>query len=160
VKIIKKHVDDLVIQFGFGTVPINYLTDDLHYQNVQNTKIDYSNTDILISLSQCAGLDADIPAGILMIPADFVPYDIDNKTIELSSKYEVDNDLIDSFLDIMESVYKEYAIEYINKNYKSANLNKKNILAGIVPYDFYCGTILQVNKLWNPTDKTEMLKIT
>ena len=50
---------------------------------------DYDDTDILISLSQCGGIDVKIDQNIMIIPNNFIPYDIDSKIIYLSKKYTV-----------------------------------------------------------------------
>lgn len=153
--IVKKQVVHLMENYKFK-VQVNYLMDNEHYQN---TIVNYNETDILISLSQCAGLDPNIAAGAFIISNTFIPYDIDMKKI--NSSYQVTNDLMENIESIIGSKYNQFGVNYVNKNYKSFNeIKNKHHFATVSKYDdFYQGKILQVNKLWNPTDKSELITV-
>lgn len=162
IEIIKNQLSDFANagHLDLSQVEIDFRRDDGHYQK---TSHNYDGTHILISLSQCAGLDPKLPAGALIIPNEFIPYDIDSKTVDLSRKYTVHNDLleINRLKEILSAPYNLFAMDYINTQYKSYN-NVKNqrYKANLMKVeDFVITPILQVNKLWNPTDQDEKVNI-
>ena len=162
IEIIKNQLDDFANagHLDLSQVEIDFRRDDGHYQK---TSHNYDGTHILISLSQCAGLDPKLPAGALIIPNEFIPYDIDSKTVYPNEKYTVKNDLleINRLKEILSAPYNSSAMEYINTQYKSYN-NEKNqkYKANLMKVeDFVITPILQVNKLWNPTDQDEKVNI-
>ena len=157
INIIKKYLDDLCHHFNINITNIflDYRTDD--YTFVSSTH-DYSGTDILLSLSQCAGLDADLLPGDIIIPKVFIPYDIENKSINIKNQYNIDNNILKILDYVLDSKYHMFSIDYVNKNYVSMNQTKnKNIVSKLHNEDFIVTPILQVNALWNPIDLTEML---
>lgn len=119
------------------------------------------NIHILISLSQCAGFDEKYPAGTMIIPTEFIPYDIKKKEINIKNKYQADNSLLKDLDDMLNSKFHKYAIEYINKNYQSNNPKKNKIhnVSKLSTKDFHHLPLLHVDQLWNPADRTEEITI-
>ena len=159
IKLIDEHLTNFISLHEYQTVNIRYLCDNPIYMT---TNPDYKNLDILISLSQCAGMKADEShkngdPGTLYISNTFVPYSIDYKKIYNYLEYRVNNDLITRLEDILNSEYNEEAVTYVNKNYVSFNpdKNKKFKAHILTKNDFIETKILQVDKLWNPEDKEE-----
>lgn len=138
-------------------VMLDFRTDQLSYIK---TVHEYESTDILISLSQCAGLDPNLLPGHLIVSDTFIPYDISNKKVNINKTYKSNNDLIMDLKDILKSKFNQYAVEFINKNYNSENPKKINHSAKLfILNDFEKTQILQVNELWNPTNSLEMVNI-
>lgn len=159
INIIKQHISDLFDYFDIDKQlnKIEFRTDDPIYIA---TKHSYQQTDILLSFSQCAGLEPTFNPGTILIADQFIPLDIENKIIFLNQKYQVSNDIIIRLKDILNSKYHSYAISYINKNYQSDNLSKNNFTAKKLSLnDFHLTKIVQVNQLWNPTNENEELII-
>ena len=119
----------------------------------------YDDVDILISFSQCAGLDEKLPAGTLIIPDKFIPYDIDNKTVLMKDKYHAENSLLFDIFKIIDSKYYSHAVNFINKNYKSSNPTKNHYQAKICDIMCFYRPLLKVDKLWNPTNHLEIVNI-
>lgn len=180
INIIKTQMDDMIkfykfdmtnIEFDFrsdiGTYQMNDMMAIYQMDNKTNTekyiksKRNYEGTHILISLSQCAGLDPNLPAGAMIIPTEFIPYDIDSSTIFLHQKYMVDNDLTSELDNILKSDYHKYAVDYINNKYLSFNplKNNRHMATELSKKDFVATPILQVNKLWNPKNPEEIVYI-
>jgi len=157
---IKEYLSLLVTDFSIDltNIHIEYITDNTHYLK---TITNYDKTDILISLSQCAGLSPDLPVGALIIPNEFIPYDIDSKMINGDHQYSVVNDLNRIIENILNSPYHQYAVNLINQKYQSHNPSKngRHSASMMVNNNFVVTKILQVSKLWNPVDRTEMIKI-
>ena len=151
-------------------ISISYRFDNPTYIG---TSHDYNNTDLLISLSQCAGLTPKFKPGDLIIPLKFIPYDIQNKIIKLSEAYRVHHELFDidhykrddkngfwRLDDILASKFNKFAVNFINDNYQSKNTAKsENKAMEFTRKDFNLGRIAQVNCLWNPTDPSELVYI-
>lgn len=124
-----------------------------------STEHNYNDTDILISLSQCAGLDPYLKPGEMIISNEFIPYNIITKEINIKVKYTVENDLLKSIDDILKSPYHEYSINYVNDNYVSVNKTKQHNARKLIGSDFNVTSILQVDALWNPLDEEELVTI-
>ncbi|XWV26537.1 hypothetical protein QJ857_gp0530 [Tupanvirus soda lake] len=156
--LLKKYVDDMIKnnQLENKKININYLTDNKTYVCSEHN---YGNTDLLISLSQCAGLDPKLLPGSLIIPNKFVPYDIDTNTVYESLSYNVPNLLNQDLNSIIYSKFNSYSVKYINDNYTSANPNKKFFAKNFSQNDFNFTNILQVNELWNPTNSKTLVNI-
>jgi hypothetical protein len=139
---------------------IEYRLDHPHYQSPV-TSHNYQDTHILISLSQCAGFDPNVPAGSLILPNEFIPYNIVNQTIHHDKKYRVDNNLQENLPKILDSKYNDLAVKYVNQNYQSANLAKNLIhKASLMNLnDFKYAKILQVDSLWNPSNDDERVRV-
>lgn len=151
-------IDDLRKDFNFDVhnIKIDYRTD--HYTFI-STNHNYQNTDILLSLSQCAGLDPCLKPGDMIVTNEFIPYDISQKTITMENKYEVSNDLMNRIQNILKSPYHEYSINYVNNNYVSKNKGKRHNAYKMTDFDFNPTPILQVNALWNPINETEIVTV-
>ena len=158
VEYLKYLIDTMVNYLNIATqnIEIVYQTDDKTYVNSEHN---YYDTDLLISLSQCAGLDPKLEPGALIIPDYFVPYDIDLSTIELYKKYKTENDLPTRLDDIIKSDYNKFAVNFINSIWTSPNKIKKFCASEFVTSDFNFTNLLQVNKLWNPTNDQEIVRI-
>lgn len=135
---------------------ISFRSDDPNYQSPATNR-DYHDTDILISLSQCAGLDPKYEPGALLIPNRFIPYDIDSRTVFINQSYERQNDLQQNIDKIFQS--NSEGLDYVRSNYKSKNQKKNYSLSLLKRDDFYITDILQVNKLWNPENSEELVTI-
>lgn len=155
--LLKKYLCDVCQHFNIAmtNIILEYRTDKFTFVSSEH---DYTDTDILISLSQCAGLGYESKPGDMIIPETFIPYDVTNKTINIKESYKIKNHLIEILNDILFSKYHNFSIEYINDNYESANKNKKHNAMKLHNIDFIVASILQVNALWNPTDLSEMVK--
>lgn len=124
------------------------------------TKPDYKDVDILISFSQCAGLDERFTAGTLLLGESFIPYDIDDKMIDMMKRDYVLNDLTFRLDDMIQSEYNRQMVCHVNQSYKSKNPNKKSYIAKLITKEDFIETpILKVNKLWNPVDPNERVKV-
>lgn len=158
INILKKYLCDFYEHFSIDmtNIILEYRTDEFTFVSTEH---DYSGTDILISLSQCAGLGYELKPGDMIIPETFIPYDITNKTINVNESYKIKNHLHKILNDILLSKYHMFSIEYINNNYESANKNKKHKVIQLYNTDFTITPILQVNALWNPIDPSEMVNI-
>jgi hypothetical protein len=141
------------------TVALDYITDTPTY--VQ-TKTDYSSTDILLSFSQCAGLDPRYQAGDLLVADTFIQYSIDDSTINTRNEYKVPNHLISNLDKIVQSPYNQMSVDHVNSNYISHNLNRHDRgdkAHYLTRDDFHHVKMLHVDKLWNPKDKNESVNI-
>lgn len=159
INIINTYLDIMITKLNINitNVKINYKTD---IGTFVNTTHEYNDTDILISLSQCAGLDPRFKAGTLLIPNQFIPYDIDNQSINLTQKYKVDNNLLTNLKEIISSRFYDASINLINNHYISSNPQKINDKCQkISMHNFHITDILQVDKLWNPKNINEMINI-
>ncbi|CAH6421692.1 Hypothetical protein KVN_LOCUS422, partial [uncultured virus] len=142
------------------TIELEFKTDDVDYLQTPNSN--YKDTNILISLSQCAGLDPSLQSGSIILPNQFIRYNVLSKKIRLGKdSYTVENDVVNRIDEIIESSLNSRSLEYINDYYKSYNPSKNiNHKAEIlVRNDFNFTKILQVEKLWNPIDKNEDIHI-
>jgi len=158
IDILKSFVDRMISKLDILNVKVDYRTDKKWYIATHH---DYAGTDILISLSQCAGLAPSYESGTLLIPNCFLYYDIQNKKVYPISKYVADNDLIFRLKDILYSDIGDYARQFIKNDYKSFNPNKnsKYSTRKLNKNDFHIARILQVKELWNPTSDDEMINI-
>jgi hypothetical protein len=137
-------------------VEIEYLTDNPTYDM---TDTNYTETDILISLSQCAGLSPIHEPGTLYISDVFVPFQTKG-FININKQYKVKNDLIRRLGKILRSEFHLRTIHYVNQHYKSYNPLKQNHKTKILTKnDFVRTPILQVDGLWNPTDKNQIILV-
>jgi len=160
--IINQYLDALHQTDWPKVVLVEYLTDTDQIKYFQGTPTDYTQTDILISLSQCAGLSEDYLPGTLHIANRFVPFSISKgcTVIEESKEYTVDNDLFTRLDDIIASTFNEESVWYVNKYYKSENPVKHNHQAHLfTKNDFPETVILQVDGIWNPKDPDELVKL-
>jgi len=160
INMLRNYVDTIMTTFGFNergdvlklhNVKIEYRTDNKWYSPQS-----YENINILISLSQCAGLEPTLNPGDFIIPTKFIPYDIEHKIVHKDRTYHVHNDLLKQLPKILQSKYHDYAIHLI-KHYVSKNRNKQHTVDELS--EFYKTTILQVHTLWNPKDPHEMVCI-
>ena len=164
VNLLRKMVDEMLAYFETDVSPkqsfdihnviIEYRTDIKWYATQ-----DYSDTRVLISLSQCAGLAPQLGPGFLLVPSTFIPYDIEKKILFKSQTYHAPNDLSNRLDDILVSKYSAYAYDYITANYRSANPKKQHRATILAKEDFVECVFLQVDKLWNPTDPQEIVEI-
>src|SRR5439155_148519 len=117
---IDHYIKDWIKDFDFDmkNISIDYMTDQGNYLL---TNVNYGDTDILVSLSQCAGLDPELPVGGIIIPEEFIPYNIDSRTIKISEMYTVKNDLQFHLGHLLDSPQHMNAVYYINRHYKSYN---------------------------------------
>lgn len=156
INILKKYVDDLIKQFDINTdkFTLTYTTDDFHYQNTTPYKPE--DADILISLSQCAGVDRKIKAGDILITNKFIPYDIDNNVVRTDNTYYTDNHLVKTIDSVVNSAFMRCVANTINTDYVSSNKLKtqKADISGIMN-KIHNLPILHVNALWNPVDEDE-----
>ena len=160
VDILKNYVDLMIdddnINLRNKNLSLEYLTDDKTYVCSEHN---YRNTDLLISLSQCAGLDPKFEPGTLFVPIKFIPYHIDTKCINISDAYETENQLDIDLCNILASGYNTLSVDFINNNYLSSNPAKKHLAKILTASDFNYTNILQVDKLWNPVDVKELVMI-
>ncbi|MCJ7637363.1 MAG: hypothetical protein MUO21_07720, partial [Nitrososphaeraceae archaeon] len=88
-------------------IKLEYLTDTPIFRQ---TTTNYTETDILISLSQCAGLSPQHMPGTLHIANTFYPFD--GNTIYKSKAYTVDNDLFTRLPEIIKSEFNKLSVNY------------------------------------------------
>ena len=123
--LLRKMVNEMMAYFETDVskhVIIDYRTDAKWYATQ-----DYGDTHVLISLSQCAGLDPHLEPGFLLVPSTFIPYDIDKKILFKSQTYHAPNDLSNRLDDILVSKYSAYAYDYITANYHQ-QIQRNNIV--------------------------------
>lgn len=138
---------------------IEYLTDKLPtYFTEENS--DYRETDILISLSQDAGLTPKYMPGTLHIFNTFIPFDAKTNIIYKKDEYTVNNDLFVRLDNILQSKYNQLAVSYVNENFKSHNPCKVNDKAHIFTRsDFIESICLEVKGIWEPENKHQEILI-
>src|SRR4029078_76771 len=112
------------------------------------------NTDILISFSQCAGLDSKYLPGDFLVSETFIPFNVNENKILINKSYKIKNDLVNNLDKIINKNYHKLIVNYVNETYISDNLSKINHHSDMIKMkDFYFTNILQVNDLWNPVDE-------
>lgn len=130
-----------------------YYTDDPDFVSSLATKnFKYEpKPDILISLSQCAGLNPVYEDGDLLYPTRFIPLNMKDE----SANSGVQNHFSVVRNDMFSGHLPECVKNYVNKYYVSDNITKKHN-ACLQSKDFFPIDILVVDKLWNPnTSKTK-----
>lgn len=136
---------------------VEYRTDNPFYSRQAYYCKNGRAPDIVLSLSQCAGLADDVSEGAFIVPDTFIPYGIEKKTVFPKRKYEVRNELVHDIESIMTSQHHDYAVVY-HADYKSANPDKVHrVQDGI--YHFFHEPLLQVSTIWNPTSDDELVTI-
>ena len=144
-------------QISTNNVKLSYQTDN---RTFATTVPNYHNTDILMSFSQCAGLDPNLLPGTILIPNKFIPYSITEQKIYLTHSYDVPNDLNLRLTDIVASQFNKMAVDFVNSRYKSENRFKLSDYANYFSEtNFLKSDILQVNDLWNPIDPAEEVEV-
>lgn len=140
----KKLMDNIGIKYE--NLVINYRTDTGHYlkTSVNNDKI-----DVLISFSQCAGLDANLEPGSMLVPNEFIPMTDDR--ILCRDIYQSNNDLANHIEDVVKVSYHQYVVDYINDNYVSAKQCQGEARISDSK-DFVISRLLQVSDLWCPSE--------
>ena len=139
-----------------ANINLQYRTDNGNYLI---TDVNYEDYDLVLSLSQCAGIDEKYRPGDLLIADNFIPFNIDHQLINVKNSYQEKNILVDYLSDILASRYNSYWIGYLNENYTSSNPNKLHSASLLTPEMFYTTNILQVDKLWNPIDENEIVNV-
>lgn len=156
IDLLKSYITAVMNRFDLDNVILDYRSDQKWYSFTSHS---YETTDILISLSQCAGLAPNLKPGALIVPKTFIPFDIPNAKIDLTQQYSVENDLMFRLSDILGSKYHPFAVIYIRHHYESANPNKQHLADPLVQEDFHETPILQVDRLWNPRDPKESITL-
>ena len=113
-------------------------------------------TDMVLSFSQCAGLDPQLEAGALIIPTTFIPFDC--KTVYPSKEYKMENVLAQDMAEILKSQYHDFVVKQMS-NYKSDNVKKLHKPRALTMSDFHVSKILQVDGIWNPKNGDELVKV-
>lgn len=149
VNLIKEFAKDINAMYNLSC-EVQVRTDHPFYE-----KQEYK-TDMLLSFSQCAGLDPKLEAGALIIPTTFVPFDC--KTVFPSKKYKAENVLVRDLADILKSEYHDFAVAQM-KSYTSDNMDKKQKPRVLTLADFHTTKILQVAGIWNPTNCDELVGV-
>ena len=151
---LKSYVKLICDEFKFENKEVDFRTDNPFYQRQTY------NCEVLISLSQCAGVGSTMSAEGDMIAADtFIPFDVKSGTMQLSKKYKVENTLIKDQEDLLSSIYLRFAILHF-KDYKSANLDKSHkVPDNKSDFVFYHVPLLQAGGIWNPKSGKEVVKI-
>lgn len=150
VNIVKSIVCDARQHYGLDT-KVDIRTDNPFY-----SKQTY-DTDLLISLSQCAGLNPALVPGSLLIPTTFIPFDC--KSVKISETYSATNILTADINNILKSKYHEYAAK-IMRAYESANAQKKHVPRALTESDFHRDSIiLQTTAIWNPKDPNKIIAV-
>ena len=138
-----------------GDATINFKTDQYTFIY---SKHDYKGVDILISLSQCAGLDPKLNPGDMIIPNLFIPYHIEESKVRIKDTYSIQNDLcLLKMNEILDSRFNLLATQCVNSHYQSANKTKNH--QAIEWKDFKQMPILQVDALWNPTEDNQLVNL-
>lgn len=159
IDILKTLVYELCEFFNVDTYNtfIDYRTDNPFFISTEHN---YKGTDILLSFSQCAGLDPELKPGDMLIPTEFVPYNIKNKEVNVKNMYTIENDVNIRLDDILKSRYHIFSVDCVNRMYESKNKSKSEHKAKLLKlYDFIETPILQVDDLWNPSNKNELVSV-
>jgi hypothetical protein len=158
--IIKDYLSDIMrlLDLDEDKYNIKYLTDHGVYRKSDHN---YENVDVLISISQCAGLAPEAGPGSMIISNEFIPYDVGNKCIHLDKKYQVDNDLVHRLQTILNSDLSEIVSRYVDNKYFSNNTSKngRHNVFPLTDSSFAKAKILQVDGLWNPSNPDELVQI-
>lgn len=154
-KLIKQYVDSMMTYYDMKA-DISYDVDNYTYIT---TKHKY-DCDVLISLSQCAGLDPELETGTFIVPTEFIPFYVKENVVCLDKTYQVVNDLRNSIDSILASKYCRYATDYVNGNYLSSKLSKNEKYKVDIKREYFSfGPIMQVDDLWNPTDSNKVVYV-
>lgn len=181
VDLVKMFIVDAKRHYGLS-IGVDVRTDNPFYSkqsySYSNSNLSSSNLNInsitkpycfVLSLSQAAGLDPRYEPGALLVPTAFIPFD--GKTAFSSQRYVVINSLIEDIPIIFQdksSVSKfndnkssehNFSLAQL-RNYKSPNPEKHHLPRHLVHNDFHLDvSILQINRIWNPTDANEKIAI-
>ena len=137
---------------------ITFETDKPNYQAMNHGKYE---CDILISLSQCAGLDPNVPAGSIIYADTFIPFDLVSHTVRLDQTYTVRNEFVYDIDKILgQGNVVQDIVNLVNSKYKSANPKKELMMAKVpVGSDFIRTSIVQVDRLWNPESPDQEIRV-
>lgn len=136
---------------------VSFKTDNPFYISPETDR--KYDCEVLISLSQCAGVCSSTLKEGDMIAADtFIPFEVKTSTMYVSKKYAVGNSLAKDKDDLLNSVYLRFAIEQLGE-YRSANPKKSHVVRNKSEFVFANATLLQADGIWNPKSKDEVVKV-
>lgn len=125
----------VVLDLRCGVLPVNF--EDAH---------------IIISISLAAGLHPAWESGTILMPCQFIPFDIHSMAVLPPLSYEVKNHMIEA-LDAILAKQDQTLIGQIKEGFVSPNPAKRDELTTpLVKADFHKARLLQVNGLFNPTE--------
>lgn len=118
----------------------------------------YQDVDVVLSLSQCAGIDPKYRPGTFLVPNKFIPFE--KKTISVATQYTVQNDLNDQPVSILSF---SRIVDYVNSSlntsqgYQSSNRSKRQQRAvELQDQDVHRNvTLLEYSEIWNPQNKDQ-----
>ncbi len=156
IRILRGYVSAMMDAFEFENVAVEYRSDDRYYTTLEH---DYSETDILISVSQCAIVDPEIKPGEIIVANEFVPYDVTRQSVNTDQTYSVHNDLVGTLDSIVQSEYSTYAVQFVDEHYRSFNRTKDHA-SRFFADDFVRTKVLAANGMWNPSsdDRYDVIK--
>lgn len=114
----------------------------------------YEDVDILFSVSLVGGLNPKLTAGSLTLPKEITPFDIITYQLRNIEKYSVENRLNKDLKAILAQPQKPY-FEKLNTQFKTPNVNKKEIARELTIADFHTVKLLQIDDKFYPKNKEE-----
>jgi len=137
-------------------VEIGFYSGDYTKLFKKRNSAQYVDLDIVLTLSMISGLNTKWEAGSMAIPSKWIPYYLEQQTVQVDKWYSTNNHLINALKEVIEG-QTEQLIQTINEKFRSPNVSKKEIVtAGVTANDFHTGcTLLQVDGLFNPSKLKE-----
>ena len=110
---------------------INIEYDMVHLEYKMDTPIYPTTTekykpdiDVVLSFSQCAGLNPKYLAGDILVPDTFISFEIDSHTIRADQTYKSKNHLLETMDLMVNKNYNKLICSYVNSHYQSKNILK------------------------------------
>lgn len=123
--------------------PLVFLSDTPTF--VSTLVSDYKEADVVLSLSQCAGVDSQYPTGTWFLPYRFIP--MKGNCISMKDRYQVQNDLCNQALT---TFCHPEVVSLVNSCYVSTSSFKHKEKASSVPPSLHQVSLLEYDEIWNP----------
>jgi hypothetical protein len=121
----------------------------LRYGSTLSDFENYSEMDLVFSLSLAAGFNQKWESGDPLLPTRFVPTTLER--LELLESYEVENHIVTARPKIV-AEQRDQILRWVNTNWKSENENKWGLMAHrVTERELPTGTLLQVDRNFNPS---------
>ena len=121
--------------------------------------VDFEGADLVLSISLAAGLDPELKSGTILLPARFMPFDVNSHVLAKGATFEARNHLLESIDRVLDG-QSETLVQQINERFLSPNPKKKDLLAReLLDADFRRVTIIQASGLFYPKKMYPLLEL-
>ena len=121
--------------------------------------LDFSNYDIVISWSLFAGIDQYYKTSDLIIPQQFIPYELETNEVRLDKQYFVENHVLQTYRSILQSIDSEL-VEWVKHNAQSLNKAKVNdLMQGMLKMEAHISPCLEASALFNPKNLSSFFDV-